>query len=294
VAFYSISPNPIFHADDLTGNPLSGGKVFFYYAGTSTKAVTWTDSSGTSQNTNPVILNSRGEAQIWMVGTYKIILSPPTDSDPPTSPIWTVDNFTAGASQILTVTRPIGTNYTTTPADNSTMLLVDASTGAIAIQLLLPASAGNGYNVTIKKIDSSANLVTVTVSGGADIDAADSYILQSQESAAFITNGIQYFIETRIVTLRDPINNGIAVIPAGVPAAVNQLTVTNSAIGGGVSVAATGTDLNIPLEAKSKGTANFIIDSPGIQLKNNQSLLDGSGNALLSFVSLPSAVNHLQ
>lgn len=79
------------------GSPLSGGKLFVYNAGTTTKATTFTDSSGSVPNTNPIILDSNGQASVWLSPTqfYKFVLSPPTDSDPPTNPYWTVDNVSA-------------------------------------------------------------------------------------------------------------------------------------------------------------------------------------------------------
>jgi hypothetical protein len=40
---------------DLNGNPLSGGKLYTYEAGTLLPKVTYTDSSESSTNTNPVI-----------------------------------------------------------------------------------------------------------------------------------------------------------------------------------------------------------------------------------------------
>lgn len=87
---------PKFQAFDSDGNPLSGGKVFTYVAGTSTKKASYSDAACTSANTNPVILDSRGEATIYLQGSYKIILSASTDTDPPAAAIWTMDNITAG------------------------------------------------------------------------------------------------------------------------------------------------------------------------------------------------------
>jgi len=91
--------------DSNTGAALVGGKLFFYQAGTTIKQSVYTDSTGTTPVPNPCILNARGETAnsagasigIWMPpGTaYKIVLAPSTDSDPPTNPIWSVDNLIA-------------------------------------------------------------------------------------------------------------------------------------------------------------------------------------------------------
>ncbi len=91
-----LSPLPIQHFVDNNGNALSGGQLFTYSAGTTTKIATYTDAGGGTANANPVVLNSRGEANVWLTPAtaYKFVLSPSTDTDPPTNPIWTVDNIT--------------------------------------------------------------------------------------------------------------------------------------------------------------------------------------------------------
>lgn len=90
-----LSPLPVQKFFDNNGNPLVGGLLFTYQAGTTTPIATYQDSGGGSPNTNPVVLNFRGEANVWLdiSATYKFVLSPSTDTDPPTNPIWTVDNI---------------------------------------------------------------------------------------------------------------------------------------------------------------------------------------------------------
>lgn len=77
----------------LTWTSADAGRLLFCYeAGTSTKAVTYSDIGGTP-NTNPIVLDANGRATIFVdAGSYKWVLAPPTDSDPPVSPIWTRDN----------------------------------------------------------------------------------------------------------------------------------------------------------------------------------------------------------
>lgn len=93
----NLSPLPIQKFFDNAGRPLSGGKLFTYVPASTTKIATYQDQAGTL-NTNPIILSFRGEANIWLdiTKTYKFVLAPSTDTDPPTNPIWTVDNI-AGA-----------------------------------------------------------------------------------------------------------------------------------------------------------------------------------------------------
>lgn len=82
---------------DDDGVTLSGGQLFFYLAFSSTKQATFSDSLGLVPNVNPIVLDAAGRptTEIWLTGSiaYKLILSPSTDSDPPSSPIWTEDNI---------------------------------------------------------------------------------------------------------------------------------------------------------------------------------------------------------
>lgn len=89
-----ISVKPQFELAD--GLPAVGNKLFFYVAGSSTKLDTYTTSAGSVANANPVVLNSLGfpTDEIWLQGlAYKIVYAPSTDTDPPTSAIWSIDNL---------------------------------------------------------------------------------------------------------------------------------------------------------------------------------------------------------
>jgi microcystin-dependent protein len=95
-------PKPQFF--DNNGVPLSGGKVCTYSPSTSTPKATYTDSSGGTANTNPVILDSAGRGNIWLDGYYKIVLQDGSGTagtcDGVT--IWTVDNVSSGSGVSFT------------------------------------------------------------------------------------------------------------------------------------------------------------------------------------------------
>jgi hypothetical protein len=95
----NLSPLPIQKFFDNDGAPLVGGLLYTYVVGTSTKIATYKDQAGTL-NTNPVVLDYRGEANVWLDQTlvYKFVLAPRGDTDPPTKPIWTVDNVSAAVT----------------------------------------------------------------------------------------------------------------------------------------------------------------------------------------------------
>ena len=104
-----ISPPPKLQFFTNAGVPMASGLLYTYAAGTTTPLVTYTDSSGTIANTNPVILDSRGEASIWLGGVgYKFKLATPANVD-----VWTQDNIAPGSSAYMTYT-PAGTGAVTT------------------------------------------------------------------------------------------------------------------------------------------------------------------------------------
>lgn len=67
------------------GTPAAGYKIFTYQAGTTTKATTYTDESGLTPNTNPIVLDSRGEASVWVESANPDSLDvlPPGPPGPP-------------------------------------------------------------------------------------------------------------------------------------------------------------------------------------------------------------------
>lgn len=83
---------------DNNGNPLFNGQLYTYAGGTTTPLATYTDSTGETPNANPVILNARGEANVWIPPNtaYKFVLQ-----DASSNTIWTVDNVII--SQLLTL-----------------------------------------------------------------------------------------------------------------------------------------------------------------------------------------------
>lgn len=87
----TLTPSPKQQFFDANGNPLVGGKLYSYAAGTTTPLSTYTDSTGSTANTNPVILDSRGEANVWLASaSYKLALYTSTNVL-----VWTVDNIDA-------------------------------------------------------------------------------------------------------------------------------------------------------------------------------------------------------
>ena len=89
MATTSLAPTPKLQFFDANGAPLAGGLLYTYEAGSTTPLVTYTDSTGVSANTNPIVLDSRGEANVWLgAAIYKFALYTSAGVL-----IWTVDNI---------------------------------------------------------------------------------------------------------------------------------------------------------------------------------------------------------
>lgn len=92
----SLLPQPRLRFFDANGEPLAGGFVYTYQAGTTTPLATYTDSTlapGT-QNTNPIELDAEGYCDIWIgASIYKIALHDADDV-----PIYVRDNVTTPAA----------------------------------------------------------------------------------------------------------------------------------------------------------------------------------------------------
>lgn len=76
---------PRFRALDLNGDPLTGGKLYSYEAGTTTPLATYPTYAdalaGTNANANPVVLDANGEASVFgQALPYKFILRDSADT----------------------------------------------------------------------------------------------------------------------------------------------------------------------------------------------------------------------
>jgi hypothetical protein len=85
---------------DAAGAPLAGGKVYTYATGTNNPKATFTDAAGTTAQTNPIILNVRGEPDnpIFWSGDYRVEVRDAQDSV-----IYVVDNYDTDPAGIWAV-----------------------------------------------------------------------------------------------------------------------------------------------------------------------------------------------
>jgi len=154
-----FGPKPAFF--DSAGDPLTGGKLYSYVAGSSTLQNTYTNSGGGTPNANPVVLNSRGEPdnEIWLTesASYKFVLKTSADVT-----IWTVDVI-AGINDTATTTDQwVNSGLTPTYVSATQFTLVGDQTSAFHVgrRLKLTDSTTLYGRITVSAYTS---LTTVTV-----------------------------------------------------------------------------------------------------------------------------------
>jgi len=119
-----IATIPKFQFSNATGTPLANGTLTVYLAGTTTLTNTWQDYQLTSLNTNPIVLDSRGECVLWLDSavTYKFVLKNSSGVVQ-----WTQDNLTgAGAAAALLSTALAA------PSGSSLIGFLQSGAGAVA------------------------------------------------------------------------------------------------------------------------------------------------------------------
>lgn len=114
------------------GIPLIGGLVYSYLAGTTTATPTYQDQALTIENTNPIVLDARGECILWVDSTltYKLKLSNAVGVEQ-----WTTDNLTGPLTVSLT-------------GSNGSSLVGFIQTGTGAVARTVQSKLREAYSVT--------------------------------------------------------------------------------------------------------------------------------------------------
>ena len=145
-----------------SGIPLAGGLLYTYAAGTTTPSATYTDSSGGTANSNPIVLDARGEANVWLgAATYKFKLCDSTNTE-----IWTVDNISAPTSAL----SPVLSGNVTVSSNSSGAALKVTQTGTGAIFV---AQNSADPNLIPFIVNASNNVGIQTSAPGAALDVAN-------------------------------------------------------------------------------------------------------------------------
>lgn len=138
--------------------PLVGGKVYTYQAGTAIPLASYTDSTGLVPNTNPVILDGSGEADIWLSGNYKIVLQDSTGTQQ-----WSVDNVSDIGTAIANIFGQIMNIYAGTSGGTANALTLSPSPS------LNSYTTGQKVRFSIFQSNTSAATVNINTLGAKNI-----------------------------------------------------------------------------------------------------------------------------
>lgn len=131
-----------------TFQAFAGGKVYTYASGTTTPLATYTDSNGNTANANPVVLDSRGEASIWLTPgvAYRIKLTTSAGAE-----VWTQDGVTTGGGSSGAINAVDHYGATGDGTTDDTTALQNAINAAIAAgrSLYIPAGVYKFTQLTI-------------------------------------------------------------------------------------------------------------------------------------------------
>lgn len=135
----TLAPIPQFFALDSSGRPLGFGCVFAFQSGTTTPIATYTDASGVTPNTNPVILNAAGSANIWLLSgqAYTLRVKGFGGSNCANGPTrYTVNGIGGGSSQIVSNVAASTTPQFTTIAQNQ-LFTFTLTSNAVSLPLVV-------------------------------------------------------------------------------------------------------------------------------------------------------------
>jgi hypothetical protein len=288
---------------DRNGNPLSGGKLYTWEAGSVvTNKTTWKDANKVTANTNPVILDAFGEADIWLDGNYQINLTNSSDVNQWSAPIDNISSI-GGLTEFLYTTTGFPDAYIITPTPAITSYDGLVFSFKANFTNTAPATLNiSGVGVTpLRKVGGVALAAGDIVSGRiyqCAYDGTNFQILNISQNitltgdvtgsgtgsfAATISNGA--VTAAKIGSIEGEINddNGNVQIKFdGLASAVNYVSIANAATTGAPSITAVGGDTNIDLNLQPKGSGQVILDNltfPAADGSADDYLkTDGSGN----------------
>lgn len=280
---------PILKFFDNNGNPLQNGQLFTYATQSSTKQATYVDSTGNNPNQNPIVLNARGEASIWLDSSlvYKFVLAPSTDTDPPSNPIWTQDPI--GAFSITQITGNFSTVTVSSTITGANVIVTGSAVPANGIYL--PATNRLGFATNTKArgyIDATGiwNILAPDASGP---------VLSIAAQGINNPNTIQLTTAGALIAFARSSDGAINQF-VGSRAGTASLSLYNS--GGGTSeVEAGGAVINLKtsgttaLSVGNNGNVTVVAPVSGVPITAGSNFGQAAGGSLLNGVGLSSAAN---
>lgn len=258
----SLTPTPKQQFFDANGDPLVAGKVYTYAGGTTTPIATYTSQTGATANTNPIILDSRGMANIWLQPTiaYKFVVTDENDVQQYTTDniLVPVDNLSFGSPPPIGDVAPNSGAFTTLSA---TLNVTFSGTGYVQMPVGAttdrPASPSEGmfrYNTTLDLFEGYANGAWGQVGGaaGATGGGNDEVFIENDQVVT-----ISYTIpSTKNAMTTGPITLGGGFVGTGSIAGTTLTidSVTSGVVGVGSVIVGSGISANTTITVLGTGT----------------------------------------
>lgn len=103
---------------------------------------------------------------------------------------------------IQTNTAADTTGYSVLVGDRNTLRLGDATGGAFTYALPAAATAGDGFRIGFKKVDASANAITIDANGSEEIDGATTFVLaEENDFVVLVCDGTAWQVTSRSIDL---------------------------------------------------------------------------------------------
>jgi hypothetical protein len=260
----SLTPTPKQQFFDANGNPLVAGKVYTYAGGTTTPIATFTDQAGSSTNTNPIILDSRGMANIWLQPTiaYKFLITDSNDVTQYTTDniLVPVDNLSFGSPPAIGNVAPNSGAFTTLSATLDVTFsgtgYVQMPVGATTDRPAVPAEGMFRYNSTEDIFEGYVNGEWGQVGGaGATGNGPDEVFYENDQTVT-----LSYTIpSTKNAMSTGPITLGAGFVGTGSIAGTTLTvdTATSGALGVGSIIAGSGITAGTTITQLGTGTGGI-------------------------------------
>jgi hypothetical protein len=172
---------------DNNGDPLVGGKLFTYAAGTTTPQVTYTSATGVTPNSNPIILNGGGRvpSEIWLTDglEYKFVLYSSTDQL-----IGSWDNIVGINSNFVNFTAQQELQTATADQTVFTLTTMQYAPGTNSLTVFVDGVNQYGPGATYAYVETDST--TVTFTNGLHVGAEVKFTT-AQSNTSSATNAAQ-------------------------------------------------------------------------------------------------------
>lgn len=166
---------------DSDGNPLVGGKIYTYVAGTTTPLTTYTDKDEGTENANPIILDANGEASIWVGDAfYKFVISDANDVV-----LRTIDKVTSASDVTAEATAAqVGAEAAQAAAEAARDAALTAETNAETAETNAASSASSAATQASNAATSASNASTSATNASNSASTASTQATNASNSAS--------------------------------------------------------------------------------------------------------------